>query len=166
MTLKWIALPTLAALLGAMQFVGPACLNPVSQDRDELEADQDVPAGIAKLLERSCMDCHSNHTHWAWYSQVAPVSWYIHHHIEEGRKKMNFSEWSSRRDSAGRVIHSINDLEAVCDAVSKGTMPFLSYTLLHRSAVLSPGEKEAICDWTDRLVSERHAPARPGGDTK
>jgi len=165
MILKWRVLLTLAALLGAMQFVGPKSLNPVSDERDALEADQDVPAEIGELLERSCMDCHSNHTRWTWYSHVAPVSWYIHHHIEEGRKKMNFSEWSSRRDSAGRVIHSINDLEAVCDAVSKGTMPFRSYTLLHPSAVLSPGEKKAICDWTDRLVSERHAAARPGGDT-
>jgi hypothetical protein len=166
MTLKWRALLILAALLGAMQFAGPKPFNPVSQDRDALEADQDVPAGIAKLLERSCMDCHSNNTRWRWYSHVAPVSWYIHYHIEEGRKKMNFSEWSSRRDSAGRVIHSINDLEAVCDAVSKGTMPYRSYTLLHHSAVLSPGEKKAICDWTDGLASERRDPARPGGDTK
>src|SRR6266481_4693600 len=90
MTLKWRALLIVAALLGAMQFASPKPLNPVSQDRDALEADQDVPAGIAKLLERSCMDCHSNHTHWTWYSHVAPVSWYIHHHIEEGRRKMNF----------------------------------------------------------------------------
>jgi len=166
MMLKWKALLILAALLGAMQFAGPKNLNPVSQDRDALEADQDVPPGIREVLERSCMDCHSNHTRWTWYSHIAPVSWYIHHDIEKGREKMNFSEWSSRRDSAGKVIHSVNDLEAVCDAVSKGTMPFRSYTLLHHSAVLSAGEKKAICDWTDRLASERQAPARPGGDTK
>ena len=166
MTLKWKALLLLAALVGAMQFAGPKPVNPLSPEHDALEADPDVPAGMAKILERSCMDCHSNRTHWRWYSHVAPVSWYIHYHIEAGRKKMNLSEWSSRRDSAGVVIHSINDLEAVCDAVSKGTMPYRSYTLLHPDAVLSPSEKKAICDWTDKLELQRNAPAASGGAAK
>ncbi len=145
----------LAAILVTIQFVGPKPLNPVTQPRYEVQADPDVPPEITKLLERSCMDCHSNHTQWRWYSYVAPVSWYIHNHIEQGRKKMNFSEWSSRRDGAGRVVHSINDLEDLCDVVSKGTMPFRSYTLLHPNAVLSADEKKAVCDWTDKLESER-----------
>jgi Haem-binding domain len=166
MILKWSAVLILSGILGTMQFFGPKCLNPVTQPRDEVQADSDVPPGITKLFERSCMDCHSNHTQWRWYSHIAPVSWYIHNHIEEGRKKMNFSEWSSRRDGAGRVIHSINDLEAVCDVVSKGTMPFRSYTLLHPNAVLSADEKKAVCDWTDKLESERHALAQPAGDPK
>ena len=155
----------LGAAVGTMQLAGPTLQNPPSQDDHALEADQAVPAGIAKLLERSCMDCHSNRTHWTWYSHIAPIGWYMQYHVEEGRKKMNFSEWSSRRDSAGRVIHSVNDLEAVCDSVSKGNMPFRSYTLLHRSAVLSQDEKNAICDWTDKVVAERHSPP-PSGDTK
>jgi hypothetical protein len=165
MTWKWRDPLVVVAVIGTMQFAGPTLRNPVSQDAHALEADLAVPPRIAKLLERSCMDCHSNRTHWTWYSYIVPVSWYIQHHVEEGRKKMNFSEWSARRDSAGRVIHSANDLEAVCDSVSKGDMPFRSYTFLHQSAVLSQDEKNAICEWTDKLVAERHA-LPPSGDAK
>ena len=33
-------------------------------------------------------------------------------------------------------------------------------------AVLSAGEKKAICDFTDQLESSRHAPAQSGSDSK
>ena len=32
---------------------------------------------IRRVLVPACGDCHSNHTDWPWYSQVAPVSWWI-----------------------------------------------------------------------------------------
>jgi Haem-binding domain len=165
MTWKWREPLLLVAALGTTQLAGPRLQNPTSPANYALEADQDVPPGIVKLLERSCMDCHSNQTRWAWYSRIAPVSWYIQNHVEKGREKMNFSEWSSRRDTAGKVIHSVNDLEAVCDSVSKGDMPFRSYTWVHPSAALSRDEKTAICDWTDKWAADRHA-SPPSGDTK
>ena len=47
---------------------------------------------VARILDRSCQDCHSNHTAWPWYSHVAPVSWVITRHVNEGREILNFSE--------------------------------------------------------------------------
>lgn len=159
MITKWRALMVASALMVTIQFLGPKCLNPISSERNEFEADSAVTPELAGLVHRSCMDCHSNHTRWRWYSYVAPVSWYIVHHIEEGRKKLNFSTWSARRDSRGNVVHSVNDLEDICDVVSKGTMPFRSYTLMHPDAVLSAQERKLVCDWTDDLASKSSAPA-------
>jgi hypothetical protein len=34
---------------------------------------------------RACGDCHSHETKWPWYSNIAPLSWSIYHHVEEGR---------------------------------------------------------------------------------
>ena len=42
-----------------------------------------------KLFARACADCHSHQTRWPWYSHVAPVSWYIANHVEDGRKPFN-----------------------------------------------------------------------------
>jgi hypothetical protein len=32
------------------------------------------------------MDCHSNLTHWPWYSNIAPISWLVQKDVEDGRE--------------------------------------------------------------------------------
>ena len=46
------------------------------------------------LAERACFDCHSNETRWPWYSHVAPTSWLVQNHVDEGREVLNFSDWN------------------------------------------------------------------------
>lgn len=41
---------------------------------------------------RACGDCHSNQTVWPWYSNIAPISWMIQNHVDEGRTKFNASD--------------------------------------------------------------------------
>ena len=95
---------------------------------------------VGKILDRSCQDCHSSRTAWPWYSRVAPVSWVISKHVNEGREILNFSEWESQPPSAGvRML--------ICDAVSEGRMPLSSYTAIHRNARLSKQDVELICKW-------------------
>src|SRR5690242_16317240 len=53
----------------------------------------DSPATRA-LADRACFDCHSNQTRWPWYSHVAPTSWLVQHHVDEGREVLNFSTWN------------------------------------------------------------------------
>ena len=55
---------------------------------------------ITQLLKASCYDCHSNESKYPWYSNVAPVSWFLKHHIDEAREEVNFSEWGSFLKSA------------------------------------------------------------------
>src|SRR6476620_1427609 len=45
----------------------------------------------AELAQRACFDCHSNRTQWPWYSSLAPSSWRIQNHVDEGRKALNFT---------------------------------------------------------------------------
>ena len=52
----------------------------------------DLPETRA-LAVRACFDCHSNETIWPWYSNVAPISWLVQRDVDEGREKLNFSEW-------------------------------------------------------------------------
>ena len=44
------------------------------------------------LAQRACFDCHSNETVWPWYTNIAPVSWMTQHDVEDGRRKLNFSD--------------------------------------------------------------------------
>jgi hypothetical protein len=56
----------------------------------------------AQVLVRACGDCHSNHTDWPWYSQVAPVSWWIVRYVRKGREKLEFSKWETYSTSQQR----------------------------------------------------------------
>jgi Haem-binding domain len=95
---------------------------------------------VGKILDRACQDCHSNRTAWPWYSRVAPVSWVVSKHVNEGREILNFSEWAAQPPSDGERL-------LICDAVSDGRMPLSEYTAIHRDARLSKRDVEVICEW-------------------
>ena len=86
------------------------------------------------LAVRACYDCHSNETIWPWYSSVAPISWLLQNHVEEGRALLNFSEWD--RPQRG--------MREAAEAVAEGEMPPGYYRLLHKAARLSAAEAAAL----------------------
>jgi len=103
-----------------------------------------MPAGVKAVFERSCKDCHSNETAWPWYSYVAPVSWVVARDVHQARKKMNFSEWGSYPPQRKE-----DRLEEICEQVTNGEMPDRKYAIFHRSARITPQERDAVCQWTD-----------------
>jgi hypothetical protein len=142
----------LLLLLAGAQFVRPERSNPAPPAGQSLEEHARVPPQVARVLERSCMDCHSNRTDWPWYSNVAPASWFVIDHVNHGRSHLNFSRWGeySRRDR-------LELLNGICATTKGGSMPLGSYTLVHRGARLAPRDWQTLCSWTgeeqDRLVS-------------
>lgn len=133
----------LASAFIAIQFVRPARTNPVSDPAMALRA----PAHIQPILERSCHDCHTNNTKWPWYTNVAPLSWSIIEHVNEGREELSFSEWG--RYSPKDADHL---LEEICEMVERSEMPLPEYLWLHRDARLTAADKRALCNW---VVEER-----------
>ena len=89
-----------------------------------------------ELAATSCFDCHSNLTSWPWYSNVAPMSWLVQRDVDEGRSHLNFSEWDRPQDAA----------DEISEVISEGEMPPWNYTLIHRSAKLSPQERQSLID--------------------
>jgi hypothetical protein len=86
------------------------------------------------LAVRACFDCHSNETRWPWYSHIAPVSWLVQHHVDEGRAELNFSEWNKKQGEAHEAAKEIEE----------GEMPPRYYTLTHPEARLSAAETQAL----------------------
>jgi mono/diheme cytochrome c family protein len=87
-----------------------------------------------ELAVDACFDCHSNETHWPWYSNVAPVSWLVQRDVDAGRDKLNFSEWDRQRPEANEAAEVVNE----------GEMPPFQYRLLHPQARLSSAERQAL----------------------
>ncbi len=141
--LKWLAVAIVVVLIG-MQFVRPARTNPAIDQTQTINARLQVMPQVAAIIDRSCQDCHSNSTRWPWYSHIAPASWFLIDHVNEGRRHLNLSEWGKldKRRADKR-------LEEMCEQVSDKLMPIDSYTWIHWSAKLSADDIKTLCDWTE-----------------
>lgn len=115
-----------------------------------------APDEIAIMLKTSCYDCHSNQPVYPWYTNIAPVSWWIKHHINEGSHHLNFSEWGTY--SSRKQDHK---LEECVEMVEENEMPMSSYTLMHGNAKLSEQQKKQLTDWFNSLRT--HESDKPKG---
>lgn len=141
---KWLVIVLAVAFIG-IQFVRPARTNPAVDESQTIGALMQMKPEVGSILDRSCRDCHSNKTVWPWYTQVAPVSWWLSDHVNEGRRELNLSEWGKLpRDRQERKLRQM------CDEVTDGQMPLSSYLPMHPAARLSEQDKKTLCDWTDQ----------------
>lgn len=102
------------------------------------------------LAQRACFDCHSNETVWPWYANVAPMSWLVQHDVEEGRSKLNFSEWGAPR--TGQREDPVDEVQKV---VGEGEMPPLQYTAIHANARLTTTEKDQLISGLMTSLAQR-----------
>ena len=138
---KWVVI-VLVCLFVLAQFKRPAKTNPAIDSAQALESHIQLDSKVAAILDRSCYDCHSNKTRWPWYANVAPVSWFVIDHVDEGRSHLNFSEWGMYSPEEQKT-----HLGQFCELVTEGWMPLSSYTPLHPNAKLSDEDKKVICEW-------------------
>jgi hypothetical protein len=109
-----------------------------------------------ELARRACFDCHSNETRWPWYSSVAPLSWRIQRHVDEGREKLNVSAFSAAQEEAGESAESVRE----------GKMPPWDYALAHPEARLSEAEKTALARGLALTFGEAKSEGRGGAEEK
>jgi Haem-binding domain len=152
--LKWVVIVLALAAVG-IQFVRPARTNPTIDQSQTLEAHTQMTPEVAKIFERSCNDCHSNKTAWPWYSNVAPVSWWLIDHVNHGRSHLNYSEWGKLKPADRN-----KSLQEICDEVADGNMPLPSYLPMHPQARLSEQDKKVLCDWTEAERQRLNAEAK------
>ncbi len=93
-------------------------------------------ARTATLFMQACGDCHSNETTWPWYTNIAPVSWRLQGHVDEGREALNVSEWGAGEQEA----------DEAAELVQNGEMPPFDYVLAHPEANLSEADRQALVD--------------------
>jgi len=109
-----------------------------SNPKDEIVVNNEIKT----ILKRSCYDCHSNDSTIPWYGDIAPSSWLVRFHINDGRKILNFSEFykydlEKQKDLFDRIERSI---------VIR--MPLSSYVWLHPEAELSQEDRAKLKEWS------------------
>jgi len=166
----------LLVVFGAIQLVpvsrtNPAVVTPMKWDSEETKA----------LADRACMDCHSNQTVWPWYSYVAPVSWWIANHVNEGRDKLNFDDLTAVRREGRRKFGNVANAQGeagegneagestgtaqgggaraakiaddIKEQMQHGQMPMESYLLMHPTARLTEEEKIKLIEGLSKSVA-------------
>lgn len=142
--MKKILLAILVAFI-LIQFIRPT-KNNSNNEINAISTVVDVPLEVQKILKTSCNDCHSNNTVYPWYSEIAPVSWYLASHVNEGKEHLNFSEWASYNEN--QKNHIIKDLE---EELQDKEMPLKSYLIIHENAKLTEAQYKIMIDWVKTI---------------
>lgn len=136
------------AILGLLALVAAIQLVPYGRDHTNppvtAEPAWDSPR-TRELAKAACFDCHSNETVWPWYSHVAPVSWLVQRDTDEGRRKLNFSEWDKPQKEA----------DEAAKAVREGDMPMWIYLPAHPEARLSDADKQALINGLEATMGTK-----------
>jgi len=132
-----------------LQFFRGSAPEVTVENPNDLIATAELSGDIAATLRAACYDCHSMETKYPWYSYITPVSWFLFHHIDEGRDELNFSEWAaySKRDK----LRKLKDIQ---EEVEEGEMPMESYVIMHSEASLTEEQREAIVTWAKNFAGE------------
>ncbi|MBK8195555.1 MAG: heme-binding domain-containing protein [Lewinellaceae bacterium] len=150
--------PALYVLLGLFvvaQFIRPE-RNLSDDQTSHLATRYTLPESVEAILKTSCYDCHSNYTVYPWYANVQPVAAWLDNHVREGKRKLNFSNFTTRR-----IAVQNHKLEEIIEMVREDEMPLASYTWVHRDAILTPEQKDVLLDWVQSTMDsiKAHYPA-------
>ena len=143
----------------AISFVGIQFFHPKGNNsKDEtnyIGKKFPVPDSVQAILKVACNDCHSNNTHYPWYSKIQPVDWWLNNHIVDGKRHFNFSEFS-----VYPLKKQYRKIQEVIEQVDSSEMPLESYTIIHKDAILDARQKEQVMAWARSIKDsmELHYP--------
>ena len=138
--LGWLIAGLLLIQLIRIEVPEPPQANP----GDEIQA----PSKVMAILKRSCYDCHSNHTKWPWYSDIAPISFEVRSHVKNGRNWLNFSIWNRYDEEKKQKLY-----KGIVKSID-WKMPPPDYLWIHKEARLKPGERTLVKEWAQSRLKE------------
>ena len=137
--LKYVAVLALLAFV-VMQFIRPDKNSEGYETVAAFENETKPSTQLAAVLKENCYDCHSAQTRYPWYAEIAPASYWLRDHVNDGKKHFNVSAWEGY--SVKKKEHK---LEELIEMVEEGEMPLDSYTWIHGD--LEAGDKELMLQW-------------------
>ncbi|WP_341840128.1 heme-binding domain-containing protein [Chitinophaga caseinilytica] len=149
--LKLSLIGVLVAFL-IIQFFKPAPNKANPPFPDDFTNVYEVPPKIHAILQAACYDCHSNNTRYPWYARVQPVTWFLDHHVREGKDDLNFHEYGTYSAKRRRT-----KLKRIREQLETGGMPLRSYIWMHDSADLSPGDRQMMIRWLNEKIDSANA---------
>ena len=136
----------LAAFI-VIQFIHPAKNTSKGLQPNTIGNNYAIPADVKTILGKACNDCHSNNTRYPWYAKIQPVDWWMNKHVVDGKKDLNFDEFTNRAPR-----YQYHKMEEVIEMVKEREMPLKSYTWTHKDARLNSNEREKLTGWAQSVM--------------
>jgi hypothetical protein len=152
---KRIAL-VLVALLFILQFIRPTKNIADGSQTSDIGIKLSVPPDVLSMLHTSCYDCHSNTTRYPWYAEVQPIGWLLNNDIQEGKQRLNFSEFATYP-----LRRQFIKLQQIGEQVDGEEMPLPKYLIIHADAKLSPEQRARLVAWTNSVTDSMRATYPP-----
>jgi hypothetical protein len=149
--IRWVVMGVIVLLIAA-QAVRPSRNVPRGGVAHPVTELYPLPPDIDSVFRAACYDCHSDSTRYPWYASVQPVGWWLNNHIEEGKKRLNFSEFSSYR-----LRRQFGKFKDIASEIAEGGMPLGSYLIVHTDAKLTQAQKDRIASWAEAMMDTMKA---------
>ena len=138
---------TLLAALVIIQFIHPKKNKAEGPQPNYIGNSFTVPVDVKPILDKACNDCHSNNSNYPWYANFQPIHWWLEKHIKDGKKELNFDEYTNRN-----LRYQYHKMEETIEMVKEGEMPLNSYTWTHKDAKLTENEKNKLIGWAESVM--------------
>jgi hypothetical protein len=135
----------------AFQFYRPARNINTTPGTNDIAAKFPVPDSVKQILQKACNDCHSSNTSYPWYTNIQPVGMWMQHHVDEGKREINFDEFLTYKPR-----RQDKKMKEIIEQVEQNEMPLPSYTWIHKDAILTSREKELIINWAKATADSIH----------
>lgn len=139
-------LALLVALI-IIQFIHPKKNKAEGSQPNYIGNNFTVPTDVKTILNKACNDCHSNNSNYPWYANLQPVHWWMEKHIKDGKKHLNYDEYTNRP-----LRYQYHKMEETIEMIKEGEMPLNSYTWTHKDAKLSEEEKTKLISWAESVM--------------
>jgi len=146
---KYFKIKYLIILLIVIQFYRPTKNISTEISKNNIFKTEIVPQKIQEMLKTSCFDCHSNNTKYPWYNNIAPASWVLANHVDDGKEELNFDAWSTY--SQKRKNRKLKEIKKELEGKD---MPLDSYLWIHKKAELSKNQIKEIIVWARKLYPD------------
>jgi hypothetical protein len=138
----------LGILFIIIQFIRPEKNQTAGPYQHDITTKFPMNETVSISFKTACYDCHSNNSKYPWYYNIQPVSWWLQHHIDEGKSELNFNEFALY--SPEKQDHKLDE---IAEAVTDGWMPLKTYRFVHKESVLNEDQKKAIISWVNESRS-------------
>lgn len=133
-----------------IQFIPVEKVNkPVDQSKNFVKV-ENAPPKVAALLKNACYDCHSDETVYPKYAYIAPFSWSVKSHVNDGRKHLNFSVWRTYNKDLKQ-----NMLKNSIQTIENKVMPMPAYIVYHQEANLSKDERMLLNNYFKEILDSK-----------
>ena len=133
-----------------IQFIPVDKVNkPVDKTKNFVEV-KNTQAKVSELIKNACYDCHSDETVYPKYAYIAPFSWSVKSHVNDGREHLNFSVWTTYNDDLKR-----NMLTKSIQTIENKAMPMSAYIIYHKEANLSQAERGLLIKYFEEILQSK-----------